>query len=404
MTQSQSITTSNGGERILAIKRGIADALSGDLRIVPIACALLLLWLIFATLSPVFLSPRNTSNLLMQAVPTGVLALGFIFVLFVAEIDLSLAVLSAVCSAVTATLMVTLGWNVASAIGAGLVTGAFVSLLQAGIVLAFGAPSFLVTLGGSMALQGLLILILPLRAANISLFGTPLADLGVTYLPFWLSWTLWIGGNVVYLALRWASYAALIGRNMRVSLTRAVILPFLISAGLSGLAIWQLNRFEGVPIMVAIFIVILAIAAYVTTQTQFGIHLFAVGGNREAAKRAGVRVNRVVMSAFIIAGMLASVSGLFSAARQVSVSSSSGGGFTLLDAIAAAVIGGVSLFGGRGTVWAALLGALVLATIANGLDLLGVATQWKLIAQGLILVIAILMDAVLVRGRLLIRR
>ena len=286
-------------------------------------------------------------------------------------------------AAVMATLLVVLKAPLVVALAAGVATGALASALQAMIVLTFEAPSFLVTLGGSLALQGILILILPLRAANVSLFGTPLADLSVTYLPSLATWACWALGLIAFFGLRYASFQG--GRSR-------------------GVAIAQLSRFEGVPAIVALFILILLAAAYLTTQTKFGVHLLAVGGNREAARRAGVKVDNVVLTEFALAGALAAVSGVFAAVRQLSVSSTSGGGFALLDAIAAAVIGGASLFGGRGSVWAAPLGALVLATITNGLDLLGVANHWKLMAQGSILVFAIVMDSVVARGRLLASR
>jgi D-xylose transport system permease protein len=165
----------------------------------------------------------------------------------------------------------------------------------------------------------------------------------------------------------------------------------------------MLNSYLSVPLPVVILFALLAAASYVTTQTRFGLHLYAVGGNPDAARRSGIRVDRLKMVAFMIAGALAALGGILAASRLLGVSSSSGQGTILLEAIAAAVIGGTSLFGGKGSVWDALLGALVIGSIANGLDLIGAQTVVKYVAEGTILVLAASVDAILTRGSIFAR-
>jgi D-xylose transport system permease protein len=401
---SETTSVSTNADGRAAARSWLLQSFAGELRLVPVIIVLAAICALFAWLSPVFLSPRNITFLLLQTVPIGLLSLSLIFVLFVAEIDLSLAIVSAVAAAVTAVLLVYFHWGLVPALAAGLITGGGIGAIQAAIVLFFGAPSFLVTLGGSFVLSGVLVLLLPEKSAQVSVFGTPLATWQNAFMAPWLSWLCFAAGIAIYVVLRIGHYRGLLAHGINAHFGRMVALPALAIAICFGGLIWHLNQFQGVPWMLAAFIIITTALSYVVGQTAFGRHLFAVGGNREAARRAGIHVDRVVMAAFVLAGALAAISGLAATARQLSVSSSSGGGLLLLSGIAGAVIGGASLFGGRGTVWAALLGPLIIATMSNGFDLLAAPPYLRIISIGTILVIAVVLDSILVQGRIRARR
>lgn len=382
-----------------ALRARLISMLGSELRVVPVLLVLVVLGLIFSLLSPFFLAPRNITFLVLQTVPTALMSLSLIFVLFVAEIDLSMASLSAVASAITAVLLVVFGVDVFPAMAAGIVAGCGVGILQAVIVLVFGAPSFLVTLGMSFILSGVLVLILPEKAAQISIVGTPLATMQDAYIPAAISWGALVAGVALDAWLRFLHTRGMKAEGLPTNPVNQILLPSGAIAICFGLAVWYLNLYKGVPVMVGLLIVILVVASYVLNQTAFGRHIFAVGGNREGARRAGVRVNTIVIIAFTLSGGIAALAGLAAAVRQLSVSIASGGGLLMLSAVAGAVIGGASLFGGRGNVWAALLGPLIIATISNGFDLMAAPPYLRIISIGTILVLAVILDTITVRGK-----
>jgi len=378
----------------------VVEALAGEYRLVPVCIALAFIWLFFAITTENFLSPRNLSNLSLQIVVTGVLALGLVLVMLIAEIDLSVAALSGVCASIMALLTVDEGWSPVLAVAAAIAAGALFGALQGGIVV-FGAPSFVVTLGGSLALGGALLLLLP-DAGQINLAETPIADVAGTYIAPEVGWGLVLVGLVAFVALRLRALRG--GRGTAAgggaSRTAHVLLPAVLAGVTAVAAIAILNSYRGVPVAVAIFLGLLLALWYLTTQTRFGTYLYATGGNEEAARRAGIGVTRLRVVTFALAGGFAAIAGIIAASRLLGVSTQSGSGTLLLQAIAAAVIGGASLFGGRGSIWAALLGALVIGSVSNGLDLRGSPDEVKLIVQGAILVLAVAIDAVVSRGSL----
>lgn len=370
-------------------------------RLGPVLIVLVLVWALFAIQNPRFLSPVNISNLSVQITVTATLALGLVFVLLLGEIDLSVAALSGVVAAATANLAVHLNWNPVLAILAGIALGVAWSLLQ-GLIVMFGAPSFIVTLAGSLALGGVLLVLLP-KVGQITLSSSPLRAIAGTYLPPALGWGL---AAIIVIVIAWFFLKRSINRGRRglsTSTMKQVILPIAGSIVLAGGVVGVMNAHRGVPAMFAAFMVITLILAYVMTQTKLGTQFYAVGGNREAARRAGIPVGRTVMTAFAFAGVFAALGGIFAASRLLGVSNQSGGGTLLLEAIAAAVIGGTSLFGGKGTIWSALLGALLIGSISNGMDLLGLSTETKMIVTGVILVIATVADVVISRGSFSLR-
>jgi D-xylose transport system permease protein len=370
------------------------EALAGPYRSIPVLVTLAIIWLFFYSQNPRYLSFVNITNLTLQIVTTAVLALGIVFVLLVGEIDLSSAALSGVAATIAANLAVNHGWPLWRAIAMAVLVSLAVVLVEAGIVI-FGVPSLIVTLGGMVALQGLLLVVLP-ETFTVSVGGTDYAKIANGHLPAGVSYL------VAFLA--WAAYS---GARLRRYLQRrgsapesvlSVVVPVVVSGvGIFGV-VAVLSHGAGLPLPVLILTVMLLVASYATTQTRYGVHLFAAGGNREAAQRAGIPVSRMIVYSFLVLGFCAAVAGILDASRLLSVSNSSGSGPLMLNAIAAAVVGGTSLFGGRGSVWAALLGALVIGSINNGVQLLGLSTEVQNFATGGVLVLAVAVDVVLARG------
>ncbi|MEU1520311.1 inner-membrane translocator [Streptomyces sp. NPDC005811] len=383
--------------------RSALNAIAGRYRFVPVVLMLAVIWAFFTAQDSAFLGNRNITNLLVQIVVTATIALGIVFVLLLAEIDLSVAANSGAAAALTAILVVNHHWPSWLGLLVGIAAGAAVGLLQGAIVTQFGVPSFVVTLGAQLALLGAILVLLPGGTGQVSLFGTGIAKLSSTYLPPALGWAFMVMGIAAFVLLRLLAVSESRRRGMDVSMAREVAVPGVVIAAAGVTAVAVLNSYLGVPLPVVILFALLAVFSYVTTQTRFGLHLYAVGANPDAARRAGIPVARAKMIAFSLAGALAALGGILAASRLLGVSASSGTGTVLLESIAAAVIGGTSLFGGRGSVWDALLGALVIGSISNGLDLIGAETVVKYVAEGSILVLAATVDSVLTRGSLFAR-
>lgn len=375
----------------------LVDAFNGRWRLVPVLAVLAVIWAFFASQAPAFVSARNLSNLSVQIVVTGILALGLVLVLLVGEIDLSVAALGAVTSAVMARLLVQAEQPPVVAITAGIATGVAFGAVQGLIVTRFRAPAFIVTLGSSLILQGVLLQLLP-RTGQIPLAGTVVELVTGSYLVAVTGYVVAVAATALVGLLLFQTYRHNLRQEHPTSLLRRVLLPTAACLAGSVAVVALLNAHRGVPVAVLVLLGSLGVMAYVTTQTAFGTYLYAIGGNAEASRRAGIRVRHVKIATFALAGGFAALAGLVAASRTLGVSSQSGSGTLLLEAVAAAVIGGASLFGGRGSVWAALLGALVIGSISNGLDLLGADAQLKLIVQGSILILAVAVDGALSGG------
>ena len=368
-------------------------------RSIPVLITLAIIWGVFYSQSPFYLSFGNLTNLTLQIVTTAILALGVVFVLLVGEIDLSSAALSGVCAAVAGTVVVGQGMPLPVGIAAAVAFGMLVTFVEAQVI-AFGVPSLIVTLGGMVILQGALLVVLP-EEFVISIAGTPLALLASTTVPAGASYLLAAVGTVVFAGYRLVQHRERTSTGSATSLVRSVVVPSLVAGvGLFGV-VFVLSRQRGLPLPVLILAVMLLVAWYWTTQTRYGTHLYAVGGDREAAQRAGIPVRRMVLYSFLVLGACAAVAGMVDASRHLGVSVSSGAGPLMLIAIAAAVVGGTSLFGGRGSVWSALLGALVIGSISNGVQLLGLSTEVQFFATGIVLITAVAVDVVLTRGSVL---
>jgi D-xylose transport system permease protein len=380
----------------------VVEGLSGTYRSVPVLATLAVIWLVFYSQNTAYLSFANITNLTLQIVTTAILALGVVFVLLVGEIDLSSAVLSGVCATVAANMAVNHGWPLALAIAGAIGVGLAVVLVEAAIII-FGVPSLIVTLGGMVILQGLLLVVLPAEF-TVSVGGTDYARIASGHVPTNLSFVLGLIGWALYCWSRLRQQTARRGSTAGALTSPAVLAPAVVSGIVIFTVLAVLTHGDGLPLPVVILTAMLLVASYATTRTRYGTHLYAVGGNREAAQRASIPVARMIIYSFLVLGLCAVVAGMVDAARLLSVSNSSGGGPLMLNAIAAAVVGGTSLFGGRGSVWAALLGALVIGSINNGVQLLGLSTEVQSFATGGVLILAVAIDVVITRGSIRPRR
>ncbi|MGC5224996.1 sugar ABC transporter permease [Micromonospora sp. DT81.3] len=382
-------------------RRQMLTALATDFRALPVLVALLALVIFFSTQSDVFLSSRNISNLLVQTVVTGTIALGLVFILLVAEIDLSVAAISGVTSVLMAKLVVESGLPGWLAIVSAISVGVLIGILTATWATRFLVPTFVVTLGLGLVLNGIQLALLP-ESGRYSLLGTGIEDIAGTYLTGIWSWGFLLVAVVAVAVLALSRYRRNRAFGIDTSLVRVVVLPVAAMTIIGGILVLALNSSQGVPLPVVIFMVLLGLAGYLLSETRFGLHLYAVGGNVDAAARSGISVGRIKVIAFGISGGLAALAGVIAASRLLGVSVASGGGIgggaLLLNSIAAAVIGGVSLFGGRGRASSALLGALVIGTVSNGLNLMGVETQVQLVVTGVLLVLAVTLDRTIERA------
>lgn len=389
------VAPSSGAAASAVKRRSFGELLATDLRALPVVVGLVALWIFFAFQSDVFLSPQNLSNLLLQSVVVGIMALGLLFVLLVKEIDLSVAAINGVTAVLMAKFIVEFGMSPWAAVAIAIAVGALIGSLSARWTTFFGVPSFVVTLGLGLALNGIQMLLLP-QTARYGLMGTGIEVVAQTNIEGPTSWIVWAVGLTIFGALALSNVARRKKSGLHVNVIGSFFVPLAVGAVLSGGAVLILNQHQGIPLMVLIFAVMLGVAGYVLKETQFGLYLYAVGNNDEAARRAGIKVGTIKMAAFAIAGGVAAIAGILAASRTLGVGVFSGGGVgggtLLLESIAAAVIGGVSLFGGRGAVHAALLGALVIGTVQNGLNLMGVENEIRLIVTGLLLVLAVSID------------
>jgi D-xylose transport system permease protein len=370
----------------------------GDLAELRVVLVLVVIWAIFYSQEDRFLSSVNLTNLVLQATAVGLVATGVVLVLLLGEIDLSVGAVSGLCAAIVAVLVEQEGWSPYLGIAAGVLAGTAIGLFQGSVFTRFGIPSFVVTLAGLLAWPGAQLEVLG-ETGTVNLTDTKVTGLTSTFYSDTVGWIFALVAIAAFAA------ATLLGRQrrMREGLPAPPLSTLVIRIGLVALvvlaAIWVLNDDRGLPLAVLILVGFVLLFFYVTTRTTFGRHIYAVGGNAEAARRAGIGVTRVRMIVFMIASTMAAIGGIMAASRLLAVNQSSGSGDFLLLAIAAPVIAGTSLFGGRGSVWHALLGALVIQSISNGMDLLGYGTAVKFMVTGAVLLAAVVIDAIARRQR-----
>jgi D-xylose transport system permease protein len=387
----------------LGVNRWLSMLLSrvrgGDLGSLPVIIGLALIWTVFQILNPVFLSSRNLVDLTMQCAAIGTIALGVVMVLLVGEIDLSVGSVSGLAGAVLAVTFVQLQWNLVLALIAAIGIGCLAGILYGFLYTRFGVPSFVITLAGLLGFLGLQLWILG-SSGSINLPDSWIVTFAQhLFLPAWAGY---VGVLLAVAGYTWSrirraqrrAAADLISQGyVEIGLRAGAMLAFLL------LAVWYLNLSRGVGVMFLFFLLLVVIANHLLTRTRWGRSVYAVGGSEEAARRAGIRVDRVYISVFALCSSLAAVGGILAAARLGAANQSSGVGDTNLNAIAAAVIGGASLFGGRGTAFAALLGIVVIQSISSGLTLLNLDSSVRFMITGVVLVLAVIVDSLSRRTR-----
>ncbi len=364
---------------------------AGDLGPLPVIVGLAAVWIFFQTQNSNFLTARNLSNLTLQMAVTAILAMAVVVVMVTGEIDLSLGSVTGVTSALLGILLTNHHWSTAAALAATFALGLGIGLLQGVITVFVGVPSFLVTLGGFLAWAGVqLALIGP--AGNLPVNNETIAAVGNSYFGHTSAWLL-AGAAIVALAtveaLRLREWQRAGGPP---PLLHSVLRLTLVAAGILGIVAF-LNSNFGVPYVLVLFLGVAVVLGWVMRRTFFGRYLYAIGGNAEASRRARVPVGAIRIVVLGLSGLLAGLAGVVSTSNLYATSANTGGSTLLLEAIAAAIIGGTSLFGGRGRIYQALLGALVIASVHNGLGLLGKPASTEQIATGSILVLAVSLDA-----------
>jgi D-xylose transport system permease protein len=375
--------------------RIISNIRSGNLGSWPVIIALGIIVLVFSQTASNFWSPVNFNNIIVQMAGTTLLAYGITFVLLIGEIDLSIAYVSGVCGVAVAEFSLPGSGHEYPAVVAmaiAILIGVAIGAFQGSVVALIGVPSFVVTLAGFQIWQGVILKSIP---QGVILIQSDLINNTAGY--FFSDAAGWIIAAVVSIAYLGSELTgALSERRHQVAIRNPVMFGIKLVGVpiLSFLTVEICNRDRGVPFALLLVIAFLVIWTYVAKRTTFGRHVYAVGGNAEAARRAGINVQRIRILVFMISGGMAGIGGIVLAARLNSANLNQGGGTLLIDAISAAVIGGTSLFGGRGELRNALFGALVIATIANGLNTLGYSSGVIFIVTGVILLLAVTLDTV----------
>lgn len=376
---------------------------SGELGSLPIIVALIVITVVFGVLDDTFLTERNFTNLLLQMAAVATLAIGIVFVLLIGEIDLSIAYVSAVGGVIMTLLIRTgdPGWPWWLAILAAVTVTTLIGFVQAIVITKAGVPSFVVTLAGLMIWSGVVLVLMTQASTtgSIRISEPTIVDIANSFLSDVQGYVV---AAVVVVGYAFSQITTAQTRREGGLESKPASLIGLQIGGLGIItfaAVYYANMDRGVPMATVILGIFLLFWSFIAARTRFGRHVYAVGGSAEAARRAGLNVDRIRIAVFMINGFMAGVGGIVLASRLRSVATSSGGGDLLLNVIAAAVIGGTSLFGGVGRVVSALLGAVVIASINSGMNLLGLPQGTRSIITGLVLLVAVLVDALSKRAR-----
>jgi len=384
----------------------LARIRGGESGALPVIAGLILISILFQSLNSNFLTAGNIVNLLIQGAPFMLLALGETFALLLGEIDLSIGFVAGIGGTIAAELVKeSTGWPWWAAVLAGLVACAAIGILQGTIITRLGLPSFVVTLAGLLGWQGVMLLMLG-EGGTVPINDQTINDIASRNLAPTTSWIVMLVLVAVFGALVWMRETRRRASGLvapPVSVTLIKIAAALV-AGVVVVLICNTDRgilvpIEGVPWVVLLVLAVLAAWTLLLNRTRFGRYLYAIGGNAEAARRAGVRLSRIRTAAFMLGSFTAGIAGIVLASRLRSVSTALDGGTLVLYAVAAAVIGGTSLFGGRGKAINAVLGGLVIAAIDNGMGLQGYSAAAKYVVTALVLLAAVTIDAVSSRGR-----
>jgi len=382
---------------------------SGESGALPVVIGLVAIVIYFQARNSLFLSPGNLVNLLIQGAPYIILGMAEVFVLLLGEIDLAVGFTGAVAAVITAWTVFSLPWWIAIILGLG--TGAFIGLVFGLLITRLGLPSFVVTLAGLLGLQGLMIVLVARSGhgpgGSIPINNKIIGDLTEGNLSPVAGWIVMIvvvvlAAAVLLMRDRQRRAAGLVTPPVSVTALKIVVMA---AAGVVVVLIGNANRgtalqaLSGVPWVAPIVLGVLGIWTFLLGRTRFGRYIYAIGGNAEAARRAGVNLNRMRTAAFVLTGVTGAIAGIVLASRLGSISTDTNGGQLVLFAVAAAVIGGTHLFGGHGKMLNALIGGLVVAAIANGLALLGTSAAATYIVTSLVLLAAVSVDALSRRGK-----
>jgi D-xylose transport system permease protein len=378
---------------IAAIKRSPA---------MPAVAGLIVLCTVFSIMRPRFFTAGNLANLTTQGAQITMIAMGLVFVLLLGEIDLSAGFASGVCAGVLAVTLDQYHFPWYISVLTAILTGTAIGLLLGFLVAKIGIPSFVVTLAAFLAFQGVALLLLE-EGKNVSVREPVIVAIANRNLYPWLGWALGAFGVAAFAAVQFLSAARRRAKGVTAERWQVTTAKVVSLAVLTGVVVAVLNAeraanrllssLKGVPIVVPIVVVLLVFWTFVLRRTAYGRHLYAVGGNREAARRAGINVDRIRISAFVICSSMAAIGGIIAASRANSVDPNTGGSNVLLYAVGAAVIGGTSLFGGKGRAIDAVIGGLVVAVIENGMALMGYGSGTKYVVTGIVLLLAAGVDA-----------
>ncbi|NOZ72223.1 MAG: ABC transporter permease [Chloroflexi bacterium] len=372
---------------------------SGDMGSLPIILGIIVIAIIFQSQNQHYLTPRNFVNLIVQMAGITTIAMGVVFVLLLGEIDLSVGYVSAVSAVFLAMrLRPPTGWPWTLAIIAALLFAAAIGIIQGAFITKARLPSFIVTLAGLLVWNGV-VLILIGTGGTVIIQHPVVIGIANYFLSPTVGWLVGIA-TILFFAInhlrRWRMRQH---RSVTSEPFLIVVLQIVVAVALILAVVYVANQDRGVPFVGVLLLILLVAFSYIANRTRFGRYVYAIGGNEESARRAGIQVDRIKILVFMISSLMAGMGGIVLASRLRSVDTAAGGGNLLLMSIAAPVIGGTSLFGGYGRVMSALLGALVIASIENGMGLLGLSAGAKFIITGLVLLFAVLIDAITRRGR-----
>jgi D-xylose transport system permease protein len=406
------------GARSLSLGEHIRDYFrrvwGGEMGALPAIVGLLVLCIAFSLARPKFFTAGNFANLFTQGAAVTVIAMGLVFVLLLGEIDLSAGFASGVAACVMSVLLVRHHVNLYLSLGSAIVTGLVIGLVLGTLVAKVGIPSFVVTLAAFLAFQGLALRLLgDGQVISVADNYPVIYALENKNMPLWLGWLMLAVGVVGFAAVQLVRVRNRVKRGLPRGPLSLVVLRVGALTVLGAIAVYFLNverspnppyhvgdrvlgvSLRGIPVVVPVIVVLLVVWTFVLARTSYGRHLYAVGGSKEAARRAGINVDRIRVSAFVICSSMAAIGGIIAVSRANSVDSNTGGSNVLLYAVGAAVIGGTSLFGGKGRVLDAILGGAVIAVIDNGMGLMGYKAGTKFIVTGVFLLAAAGLDALM---------
>ena len=378
------------GGMLRELGRKLAQGEAGALLVLLMVAAI---WTFFQFQNPRFLSAANLTNLMLQQAAVATISIGVVLILLLGEIDLSVGAVSGLCASIMAVLIVNSHVPSVLAVAAALALGSLIGLFNGFMITRFRIPSFVVTLAGSLAWVGLQLYVLG-ETGTINLSDNFVIGLTYTYFSPLMGWVIALLAIALTLAFSLWGRARRKAAGLKVGSMQGLILRVAAIGVAFAAMIFVVNRDRGLPLVVFIVFALALAFSYLTERTRFGRHMFAVGGNAEAARRAGIKIDHVRIIVLMLGSTLAAAGGVLAASRLMAVNQSSGSSDLLLMAIAGPVIAGTSLFGGRGSVWSALLGAIVIGSIANGMNLLAFSSSVKFIVTGTVLITAVTIESI----------